>query len=76
MIENWELRTILTQMGEKLSEDDADEIIRRIDKDGDGSLDYHEFCELFKVVTDLDPKLRRTSTLKSHSVSDETHQSD
>ena len=43
-----ELRVIMCSMGEKLSTEEADEIIRRTDKNGDGKLVYEEFVALFK----------------------------
>ena len=35
-----ELRNILTYTGEKIRPDEADELIKAIDKDGDGKIDY------------------------------------
>ena len=39
-IEANELRRIMTTRGEKLSEEEADEMINEADKDGDGLIDY------------------------------------
>jgi len=35
-----ELKNIMRSIGEKLSDDDIDEIIRELDMDGDGEVDY------------------------------------
>ncbi len=35
-----ELRHLLTNLGEKLSEVEVDEMIREVDMDGDGKVDY------------------------------------
>ncbi|KAK3092811.1 hypothetical protein FSP39_007470, partial [Pinctada imbricata] len=36
-----ELRHIMTNLGEKLSDADVDEMINEVDVDGDGQIDYH-----------------------------------
>lgn len=35
-----ELRHIMTNLGEKLSDDEADEMLMEADRDGDGQIDY------------------------------------
>jgi len=35
-----ELKQVLRSLGEKLGDDDVDEIIRELDMDGDGEVDY------------------------------------
>ena len=41
-----ELRHVMTNLGEKLSEDEADEMIREADVDGDGQINYEEFVRM------------------------------
>lgn len=38
-----ELRHVMTSIGEKLTDDEVDEMIREADQDGDGRIDC-EFC--------------------------------
>ena len=40
-----ELRHIMTNLGEKLTDEEVDEMINAVD-DGDGRLDYQEFIKL------------------------------
>ncbi|KAJ9070105.1 hypothetical protein DSO57_1011720 [Entomophthora muscae] len=41
-----ELRHVMTNLGEKLSEKEADEMIREADIDGDGQINYDEFVKM------------------------------
>lgn len=41
-----ELRSIMTDLGEKLTDGDVDEMIREADKDGDGEINIQEFIEM------------------------------
>ena len=40
-----ELRHIMTNLGEKLTDEEADEMIREADIDGDGQINYEEFVK-------------------------------
>jgi calmodulin len=42
-----ELKHVLMNMGEKLSETEVDEMIREADTDGDGSISFDEFLAMF-----------------------------
>lgn len=44
-IDREELKKVLTQVGDKMPEEDADEFIRAADLNGDGKIDYLEFCK-------------------------------
>ncbi|XP_037946792.1 calmodulin-like [Teleopsis dalmanni] len=41
-----ELRYVMTNMGEKLTLEEANEMIREADLNGDGQIDYNEFVEM------------------------------
>lgn len=41
-----ELRHIMTNLGEKLTDEEVDEMIREADVDGDGQINYEEFVDM------------------------------
>ncbi|CAE6410186.1 unnamed protein product [Rhizoctonia solani] len=41
-----ELRHVMTNLGEKLSDNEVDEMIREADVDGDGQINYEEFVKM------------------------------
>lgn len=41
-----ELRHVMTNLGEKLTDDEVDEMIREADLDGDGTVNYEEFVTM------------------------------
>lgn len=41
-----ELRRVMMNLGEKLSKEDTDEMIREADIDGDGQINYEEFVKI------------------------------
>jgi calmodulin len=43
-----DLRYFMVTLGEKLSEDEADEMIRMLDEDGDGRVQWEDFARLLK----------------------------
>ncbi|XP_037921203.1 calmodulin-like isoform X2 [Hermetia illucens] len=43
LISSSELRHVMTNLGEKLSEEEVDDMIKEADLDGDGMVNYHEF---------------------------------
>eukprot|EP00915_Cephaloidophora_sp_WS-2016_P002572 GHVH01003450.1.p1 GENE.GHVH01003450.1~~GHVH01003450.1.p1 ORF type:complete len:151 (+),score=41.48 GHVH01003450.1:52-504(+) len=44
-----ELRHVMTNLGEKLSDEEVDEMIREADIDGDGQINYVEFVRMMVV---------------------------
>ena len=43
-----ELRHIMTNLGEKLTDEEVDEMIREADVDGDGQINYDEFVDMVR----------------------------
>lgn len=43
-----DFRTVMTSLGDKLSEDEAEAIIHEADRNGDGIIDYEEFVLMMK----------------------------
>lgn len=41
-----ELRTMLLSLGEKLSEEETDSILKQVNQDSDGNIDYQEFVKI------------------------------
>lgn len=52
-IRSEDLRRILTTRGDMMSEEEADEMIREADADGDGEVKYEEFTKV--IFQDLHP---------------------
>ena len=58
-----ELRHIMTNLGEKLTDEEVDEMVREADIDGDGQINYEEFVQMMMSI-------QRVAT--RFSISDET----
>ena len=41
-----QLRHVMTNLGEKLTDEEVDEMIREADVDGDGQVNYEEFVKM------------------------------
>jgi calmodulin len=48
-ISSAELRHVMTNLGEKLTDEEVDEMIREADVDGDGQINYDEFVKMMVV---------------------------
>ena len=44
-----ELRHVMTNLGEKLTDEEVDEMIREADVDGDGQINYEEFVKILDL---------------------------
>ena len=47
-ITNDELGTVLRKMGQEPTDEEIEQMIHEIDEDGDGTIDFDEFCELME----------------------------
>eukprot|EP00005_Dracoamoeba_jomungandri_P001870 CAMPEP_0174257624 /NCGR_PEP_ID=MMETSP0439-20130205/6736_1 /TAXON_ID=0 /ORGANISM="Stereomyxa ramosa, Strain Chinc5" /LENGTH=159 /DNA_ID=CAMNT_0015340787 /DNA_START=24 /DNA_END=499 /DNA_ORIENTATION=- len=45
-----ELREVMNNLGENLTSDEIDEMIKAADANGDGQIDYEEFCSMIKAA--------------------------
>ncbi|CAN7022831.1 hypothetical protein BRARA_F01927 [Brassica rapa] len=54
-----ELRHVMTNLGEKLTDEEVDEMVREADVDGDGQINYDEFVKVMMAN-----KLRKCATNK------------
>ena len=52
MSDEAELRHVMTNLGEKLTDEEVDEMIREADVDGDGQINYEEFagCRISRMI--------------------------
>ena len=63
-----ELRSVMTQMGEPVTHDEVDAIVKEADTDGDGNINYAEFFTMFnRKEPSADYSDRGSSPLKSSS---------
>ncbi|KAH8062499.1 Ca2-binding protein [Aureococcus anophagefferens] len=46
ILEAFKLRHIMTNLGEKLTDEEVDEMLREADIDGDGQINYEEFVKM------------------------------
>nr|XP_037276735.1 calmodulin-beta-like [Rhipicephalus microplus] len=65
------LRHVMTTLGEKLTDEEVDAMIREADMDGDGQVNYEEFVALITTVEKEEQALRKIIKM-SDSLSDDT----
>ncbi|KAK4784016.1 hypothetical protein SAY86_018384 [Trapa natans] len=76
-----ELRHVMTNLGEKLTDEEVDEMIREADVDGDGQINYDEFVKImmanrrrggyshrYEMPTSKDHKRRRWRQIRVCSI--------
>ncbi|XP_040993059.1 calmodulin-7-like [Juglans microcarpa x Juglans regia] len=52
LISEAELRNVMTNLGEKLTKEEVDEMIREVDMDGNNQVDYEEFAKVMMAKRD------------------------
>lgn len=46
---NLQLRNVMINLGERLTDDEAEQMIREADLDGDGRVSYEEFARIMTI---------------------------
>lgn len=46
---NLQLRNVMINLGERLTDDEAEQMIREADLDGDGRVNYEEFARIMTI---------------------------
>jgi len=49
-VDNLQLRQVMINLGERLTEEEAEQMIREADVDGDGLVSYEEFARMMMVA--------------------------
>lgn len=52
-----ELRHVIANIGEKVDEDELEEMMKEADKDGNGKIDYAEFVATLLKPVDVPPQI-------------------
>lgn len=65
-----ELKKALTMYGEKMDESDVQEILEEADDNGDGRLDYEEFCEMLVSTADTCKELNQKKMKDENTLRD------
>jgi len=60
-----ELRHVMTNLGEKLTDEEVDEMIREADVDGDGQINYEEFVKVMMAKWGLLTQNPKTKCIKT-----------
>ena len=63
-----ELKTLMAQLGHDLSDEELTEMIKAVDDDQSGQIDYEEFCQLFKGVKPTSKKKKKRNSLVDFTV--------
>ncbi|XP_021900998.1 calmodulin-7-like isoform X1 [Carica papaya] len=66
-----ELRHVMTNLGEKLTDEEVDEMIREADVDGDGQINYEEFVKVM-MANGVNDKIRMRRKPKKQRKADRT----
>ena len=62
------LRHVMTDLGEKLTDEEVDEVIREVSVDGDGQINYQEFVRM--VMAKWTREIEQNADAKTISITD------
>jgi len=63
-IDKWELAKVMVALGERPTVEELDEIIREVDKNGDGQIQFDEFCFMMHKMKSFEKGSAFLATVK------------
>mmetsp|Transcript_32215 Transcript_32215/g.84475 ORF Transcript_32215/g.84475 Transcript_32215/m.84475 type:complete len:178 (+) Transcript_32215:129-662(+) len=61
-----ELRHVIANLGEKVDDDEIEDMMKEADTDGSGTIDYNEFVSVLMRATDVPPRVEIPEELKPY----------
>lgn len=60
-----ELRSVIANLGEKVDEDEVEEMMKEADTDGSGTINYKEFVDVLMRPVQIPPRVEMPEHLKA-----------